>query len=65
MAKWLSEVGKCDICKSEMGEFFYDFATVMGPWALGCEACFRKYGRGLGTGLGQKYNTETREKVDG
>lgn len=32
----------------------YDFATTIGPWMYGCEACFRELGRGLGTGLGQK-----------
>jgi hypothetical protein len=32
----------------------YDGATVMGPWANMCEDCFAQYGRGLGTGVGQR-----------
>lgn len=32
----------------------YDGATILGPWAYMCEACFQKFGIGLGTGRGQR-----------
>lgn len=66
MAKWLSPVGSCNICKQEItSETFVDGKTVFGPWALMCESCHKKAGIGLGTGLGQRYNTKTKEKVGG
>lgn len=33
----------------------YDGKTIDGPWANMCEDAFRRYGVGLGTGLGQRY----------
>jgi len=64
--KWLSPVGKCDFCGKDLnkGKFFYDFKSNSGPWGLGCQECFELHGCGLGTGLGQKYNAVTREKVE-
>jgi hypothetical protein len=32
----------------------YDGATTFGPWANMCEECFARFGRGLGTGKGQR-----------
>ena len=32
----------------------YDGKTTFGPWAYMCEACFVKFGVGLGTGKGQR-----------
>jgi hypothetical protein len=37
---------------------FVDGKTCMGPWANMCMACHRKYGAGLGTGLGQHYRRQ-------
>ena len=55
----------CDICGHKFGtndKSFYDFKTKMGPWGIGCQSCFQKYGNGLGTGCGQRYNLKTMEK---
>ena len=32
----------------------FDAKTTSGPWAYMCDECFRKYGIGLGVGLGQQ-----------
>ena len=66
--KWMGKkpVG-CDICGhrfNDKDKHFYDFATRQGKWALGCSGCWRKHGRGLGNGVGQKYDLKTLEKVD-
>jgi hypothetical protein len=37
---------------------FVDGKTCMGPWANMCMKCHRKYGMGLGTGLGQHYRRQ-------
>lgn len=67
MAKWLSKVEGCDLCKKDLNkeEFFVDGKTVYGPWGLLCMDCHSKFGAGLGTGYGQKYRTSDREKVEG
>ncbi len=64
MAKWMgSKPEQCDLCQYKMGEFFIEGKTIQGPWGLLCEQCHDEYGIGLGTGRGQKYNTDTLEKV--
>lgn len=50
----------CDICPTSINHSkhkypFVDGKTTQGPWANMCPACFEKYGRGLGTGKGQRY----------
>lgn len=65
--KWMgSKPEACDLCRSKFGKVFYD-ANV--PWAqrwgLVCQKCFSHYGCKLGTGAGQKYSTETLEKLGG
>lgn len=37
------------------GEVLIDGATVWGPWALMCERGYRRAGRGIGQGVGQRY----------
>jgi hypothetical protein len=37
---------------------FVDGKTAMGPWANMCLTCHKRYGVGLGTGLGQKYRRQ-------
>lgn len=50
----------CDFCKyvsrptNKVEKAGYDGKTTEGPWANMCEAHFKKYGVGLGTGKGQK-----------
>jgi hypothetical protein len=52
----VAEIPDCDICKGNgvktPAEF--DGATAMGPWAYMCLIHFMAFGRGLGTGRGQK-----------
>jgi len=65
--KWLGQTETCDICHGNLRAYsrFVDGRTIMGPWALMCERCYLIYGKGLGTGVGQMYNSETLEKVAG
>lgn len=66
--KWLSDTS-CDFCARDattVGEFFVDGKTVYGPWALMCKECSAKVGpKVFGTGIGQAYDSKTREKVAG
>jgi hypothetical protein len=73
--RWLSEVPeKCEFCdQSFTGGVFYDAALWITPpgapdrriWGLCCQTCFTFEGGKLGTGHGQKYDLETRVKLDG
>ena len=65
--KWMGDVGRCEFCEVDLNEeeYFIDGATSLGPWAMMCETCHIRYGRGLGMGKGQKYLTSTREKIEG
>lgn len=46
---------KCDLCDKPLTQAFVDGMTTVGPWAMMCLSCHKKYGFGLGTGRGQKY----------
>ena len=50
----------CDIpaCGNLITTEFVDGATRMGPWANMCPSCHMKYGRGCGTGQGQRYRKD-------
>ena len=48
----------CNICNGPFCGQMYDGKTTTGPWANMCESCFRFFGVGLGTGLGQRYVLE-------
>jgi hypothetical protein len=65
--KWFGPITTCDICTESLlnYKYFIDGRTRRGPWALMCPPCWATVGTGLGTGRGQKYNTETRVKVAG
>jgi hypothetical protein len=66
--KWLSPAEKCDICGAilhDTSEYFVDGKTIYGPWALMCPICHEDVGCGLGCGLGQKYDTKTKELLEG
>ena len=59
---------RCDLCIQPFesaAKHFYDFKTSCGPWALGCEQCFKKFGGTLGLGHGQKYDLKTLVKLEG
>ena len=62
---------KCDICGGPLKNGWVDGATEMGTWANMCMKCFKKHGKGLGTGKGQQYdkkglkiNESKQEKID-
>ncbi len=59
----------CDICRGTLrtGPSFYDGTTHTqeGAWAWMCSVCFEENGVGLGTGIGQQYNSKTNEKEAG
>lgn len=68
--KWFGTwPANCDYCTQPLKEtpdgVFYDCKTRLGPWALLCSVCFEAIGCGLGTGKGQKYDSHTREKLEG
>lgn len=70
IVKWGGPVpDKCDLCGKpfdpERDRFFFDFRTLFGGWAVGCEVCFQEKGCGLGTGFGQQFDLRTLEKVAG
>lgn len=44
----------CSFCTKGGNPAAYDGATTLGPWAYMCEDHFEIYGRGLGTGVGQR-----------
>ena len=58
---------ECDFCQCDVTTkpYFVDGTTRQGPWACMCPDCFTLHGRGLGTGVGQKYNGRTMEKMEG
>jgi len=58
---------KCDICGLDLSKdpWFVDGRVVGSSWALMCIFCFETSGYGLGTGLGQKYDSKTLIKLEG
>jgi len=46
----------CDLCSAGIETQFFDAKTHKGPWGNLCPKCFAAEGRGLGTGLGQRYD---------
>jgi len=64
MGSWPAE---CDICNQQLADelTFVDGKTIHGPWALMCEGCHKLQGVGIGTGRGQRYDSKTREKIEG
>jgi len=55
----------CDLCYKPFASTFYDARTKQGRWGLLCRSCFKEYGMGLGTGLGQEYDLRTLKKLRG
>lgn len=54
---------KCDLCKTPIKGVFYDCVLAIEPyrrsWGNVCQSCYKLYGIGLGTGLGQKYEKKS------
>lgn len=56
---WLGEPpDKCDIGSEPITTEFVDGATTYGPWGFMCLKCHKSFGKGLGTGRGQKYEKQ-------
>lgn len=62
----MAERKTCDVCGKPVGATFVD-GKVKGvsSWATMCERCFGIVGVGLGTGKGQRFNTQTGQKLAG
>ena len=64
---------KCQLCGIPIINVFVDCLVRIGPkqqgWADVCTTCHKKYGFGLGTGLGQEWwrnpTTDKFYKIDG
>jgi hypothetical protein len=68
MTTYIDPPKKCDICWRLIEEEFVDGATWMGYWSNMCTSCHQDFGRGLGTGKGQRYKKQqdgTFLKVEG
>jgi hypothetical protein len=66
--KWFGTwPANCDLCESDLNthEYFVDGRTIFGPWALMCPRCHLVQGGHFGTGIGQKYDSKTLEKMEG
>jgi len=55
---------KCDVCKAKIGKTFYDASLRGMGWGNVCPSCFKMHGKGLGVGLGQKYNKNEEGKYE-
>jgi hypothetical protein len=67
---WHGDVPKeCEACHQPFtGNVFFDTCIRHSGrtiWGLVCAACHMKFGFGLGTGKGQKYDLTTKEKLAG
>ena len=58
MGYWMGKIEKCQICNHPFGNTMYDANLRHVSWANVCEPCFNKFGQGLGTGKGQKYERQ-------
>jgi hypothetical protein len=67
--KWFGTwPAKCDLCGRELekSSWFVDGRMACSSsWALMCSACFHRIGVGLGIGKGQRYDSNTLEKIGG
>jgi hypothetical protein len=55
---WTGPVGEFDDFQKPITNTIIDGVTVMGPWAIMTPETHRRYGQGLGTGRGQKYEKQ-------
>ena len=61
---WTGSESKCDVCAQPFKKYFIDGVHECGKWLLMCEICFVSQGLGLGLGIGQVYDTKTRQKLN-
>ena len=57
----------CQLCFNKLLDYFVDgIVGKLNPkWGIVCLVCHERYGYGLGTGKGQKYDVKTLELVEG
>jgi hypothetical protein len=57
---YASEPEKCDLCYRSFAtmQIMYDAQTTLGAWANLCQTCFNRYGKGIGLGVGQRYQKQ-------
>ena len=63
-----SPSSSCNICGAPIVDNFIDGRTINGWWAEMCAVCHLRYGVGLGTGQGQRFQRQddgTWLKVEG
>ena len=59
MVKWVGTLTTCNVCKGDYHGVMYDASLrSFGCWANVCSGCFARYGKGLGVGLGQRYEKQ-------
>ena len=65
--KWIGKNPTCDFCERDLEKTmeFIDGKTSLGPWALMCPHCYMINGVGIGIGLGQRYDSTTKELIEG
>jgi len=56
---WHGQIRHVDDFDQIITDTFIDGATLIGPWAIMTPESFSTYGRGLGTGRGQKYKKQS------
>jgi hypothetical protein len=55
---WHGQIRSEDDFDQPIMNKFIDGATTFGPWAIMSPSSFKRYGKGLGTGLGQAYEKQ-------
>ena len=56
---WVGKIDQCNVCKGDYHSMMYDASLrEFNCWGNVCSGCFARYGRGLGTGLGQRYEQQ-------
>jgi hypothetical protein len=67
LVKAHASTDKCEFCKGDLkrNAVYYDGATNSGHWTWMCRDCWEFNGVGLGTGMGQEYDSETNNKLRG
>lgn len=71
MKSRMTEAHGCDLCRAVPIDYIIDGRTCVdspggGRWAWMCPKCWALHGVGrLGTGMGQRFDQRTLEKVEG
>lgn len=65
----VADTKPCDVCHQPLKRFnrFYDASVPLygGKWGFLCKQCFSECGCGLGTGVGQEFDSKTGVKTLG